>query len=201
MIQQPLDLAFSRPLSFDDFIVGENEALLARLKNLENDPPQTGLYLAGPKGSGKTLLLQILKAYHQDKVFCLDPLESWLAEHGELAVFALFNQLIDLGICPIFASEKLPDQWGLTLPDLKSRLLWGSVYQVQPLDEKFYPEVLQKAAARAGMSLPPDVAHFLYTRMLRDLSALPSLIAILSQASLESKRRLTVPFVKEVLGV
>ena len=50
-----------------------------------------------------------------------------------------------------------------------------------------------------GLELTEDVATFLLSRQQRDLPYLLGMLETLDQASLQAQRRLTIPFVKQVL--
>ncbi|MDZ7870467.1 MAG: hypothetical protein U5L02_14945 [Rheinheimera sp.] len=50
------------------------------------------------------------------------------------------------------------------------------------------------------MDLPDEVARYLLNRQQRDIRALVSTLDILDKASMVHQRRLTIPFVKDVLA-
>jgi DnaA family protein len=83
--------------------------------------------------------------------------------------------------------------------DLKSRLAWGLVYQVRPLSDADRARYLVSEAERRGMHLAGDVADYLLARVRRDLASLGSILDALDRASLEQKRHLTLPLVRDVL--
>ncbi len=47
--------------------------------------------------------------------------------------------------------------------------------------------------------MPAETANFLLVRSKRDMSSLYRILDTLDQAAMKAQRRLTVPFVKEVL--
>jgi len=97
-------------------------------------------------------------------------------------------------------ARKRPDQTGILLADLVSRLSWGVTYALKPLDEEtLFAAVTYRARAR-GLELPEDTARFLLRRFPRDLASLCDLLDRLDQASLIARRRLTIPFVKAALA-
>jgi DnaA family protein len=88
----------------------------------------------------------------------------------------------------------------LTLPDLTSRLGWGPVFQLATLSDRDKRAALQMRARRRGLELGNEVAEYLLRRYPRDMDSLFSLLNQLDRASLVAQRRLTIPFVRELLG-
>ena len=225
--QLPLGLTLRDSARFDSFIAGQNRETVEGIRASACGEGEPFVYLAGPTGTGKTHLLQAAcqQAAHcgrssaylplqelqefQPVVFdglerldlvCLDDvpalagLDAW-----ERGLFDLFNRLRDAGGTLLVAGGQRPDQAGLVLPDLVSRLGWGLTYVLKSLDE---PGVLAALTCRArgrGLELPDETAQFLLRRFPRDLPTLFDLLDTLDTASLVEQRRLTVPFVKSVL--
>ena len=94
-----------------------------------------------------------------------------------------------------------PAQLRIGLPDLLSRLGWGVVYQLKALDDGQRMQALQLRAQQRGCEMPDETASYLLRRLPRDLPALFDLLDQLDEASLAAQRKLTVPFVKSVLGL
>ncbi|NVL32138.1 DnaA regulatory inactivator Hda, partial [Pseudomonas syringae pv. actinidiae] len=85
-------------------------------------------------------------------------------------------------------------------PIIKSRLTMALVFQMRGLSDEDKLRALQLRASRRGLHLTDDVGHFILTRGTRSMSALFELLERLDQASLQEKRKLTIPFLKETLG-
>ena len=58
-----------------------------------------------------------------------------------------------------------------------------------------------KRAKNIALELPAEVASFLLSRVSRDPEELFRLLDSLGQASLSQHRKLTIPFVKQELGM
>jgi len=87
----------------------------------------------------------------------------------------------------------------ISLPDLQSRLARLVTYQVQALGEDERILALQLRARHRGLDLPDDTARYLLSRSRRDMASLYGLLDKLDLEALRAQRRLTIPFVKEVL--
>ena len=84
------------------------------------------------------------------------------------------------------------------MPDLRSRLQWGPVFQLKPLSDEKKIIALQLRANQRGLVLPDNVAQYLLTHFPRDLFTLFERLDELDKASLAMQRRLTIPFIKSV---
>ena len=83
--------------------------------------------------------------------------------------------------------------------DLRTRLGWGLVFQTQLLDDDEKIQALEEAAKARGLVLSPDVLPWLLSRFYRDMPSLMALIDALDAYSLETKRAVTLPLVRELL--
>jgi DnaA family protein len=83
--------------------------------------------------------------------------------------------------------------------DLRTRLGWGLVFQTHLLGDDEKIEALQQAAQARGLVLSPDVLPWLLNRFYRDMPNLMALIDALDAYSLETKRAVTLPLVRELL--
>ena len=83
--------------------------------------------------------------------------------------------------------------------DLRTRLGWGHVFQLQVLSEPERRAVLRQAADARGVFLGDDVMDFILTRFSRDLGSLMQLLDHLDAYALQTKRAITIPLVKSML--
>ena len=93
-----------------------------------------------------------------------------------------------------------PAAIGVQLPDLASRLNGCLIYQLQDLDDAGKLAVLKGKAEARGFDLPTDVAEYLIKRLPRNMHTLSSVLNELDKATLVAKRKLTIPFVRELTG-
>lgn len=135
------------------------------------------------------------------QLVCLDGLELICGDKNwELALFHLFNRLRDAGHGLLLAAHNSPAALPVVLPDLKSRILGSVIYHVSSLDDDDKQAALIMRAAARGLQMPSDVAKFILNRSSRDMNDLFVLLNRLDESSMQQQRKLTIPFVKEVLG-
>jgi DnaA family protein len=93
-----------------------------------------------------------------------------------------------------------PRECGFQLPDLASRMSRLPVFQLRPLDEAQRVSALQLRAGHRGLVLPDETALYLLRRVPRDMASLYEMLDRLDFEALRAKRRLTIPFVRDVLN-
>lgn len=135
------------------------------------------------------------------ELVCLDDLNSVLGRPDwEEALFHLFNRLRDSGRRLLLAADCAPRELDIKLPDLKSRLSLSLIFQLHELSDEDKLRALQLRASRRGLQLSDEVGRFILNRGERSMSRLFELLEQLDQASLQAQRKLTIPFIKEVLS-
>lgn len=221
MKQLALDFA-SQPLpTLDNFTAGRNGELLENLRRLAAGQARERFFYAwGRPGSGRSHLLKgavaafqrggTAAAYigckadtrfaeglgHMDCV-ALDDVDR-LDDEGQVAAFDLYNVLREHNGALVAAGSAPPVQ--LTLrEDLVTRLAWGLVYQVHALTDEDKARALSDHAASRGLPLPREVCDYLLTRARRDMPSLLATLDALDRYSLETRRPVTVPLVRELL--
>ena len=179
--------------TLDNFVPGANAELLARLREFQAGKfTDNVLYLWGESGSGKSHLLQACGARG-----AADDVEK-LDDASQVSLFNAINEARQSGGAVLAAGNAPPAQLPLR-DDLKSRLAWGLVYQVKPLTDEERGVFLRSEAGRRGMQLPDEVVSYLMTRMRRDLRSLTAVLDRIDQVSLELKRPITLPLLREAL--
>lgn len=187
------------------------------------------IYLCGVRGQGLSHLLQACCHYaHQHHIrsvylpfstllplssevlngietvpfICLDDIHL-IANHSdwENALFHLYNRVIDSRGTLIISAHDLPKNLSFKLADLVSRLEWGIIYQLHPLTDLEKVSVLILRAKHRGMTLSAEVGKYILTHCPRHMGTLLAVLDTLDKASLSEQRRLTIPFVKEVLEI
>jgi DnaA family protein len=179
--------------TLDNFVPGANAELLAQLRDFVSGVlPDNIFFVWGEKGSGKSHLMQACAGLH-----AVDDVEK-LDEAAQIALFNAINEARQSGGKVLAAGNAPPPQLPLR-EDLRSRLAWGLVYHVKPLTDEERATYLRAEARRRGMRVPDEVVGYLLTHVRRDLPTLLAILDELDRMSLELKRPVTLPLVREAL--
>lgn len=177
--------------------------LLQASCNLAAKNKQTVCYLTSEefKGQPAESATEMLDGLEQIDLICLDDIDRWLlGEHWETALFDLINRVRENNSRLLLASTSPPDETFVKLPDLRSRLAWGPVFQLQELSDKEKFKALHYRAQQNGLELPEKVADYLMQRYPRDMFGLFERLALLDKASMAMQRRLTIPLIRSVFA-
>jgi len=224
--QLPLALRYPPDQRLETFI-GAPDGALAQLRAAATGDSRDWVYLVGPAGSGKThLALAVCAAAEQAErgsaylplqaaagrlrdalealegrdVVALDGLDAIAGQReDEVALFDFHNRARAAGVTLLYTASVAPDALGLVLPDLRSRLSQCGRILLDALDDAGRGAVLRERAIRRGLALDQAAIDWLLTRTGRDLGGLVVLLDRLDRESLAAKRRITVPFLRQVL--
>lgn len=131
---------------------------------------------------------------------CFDGLDAVAGNaEDEVALFHFHNAARQDGARVIYSASAMPSALSFQLPDLISRLEQCTRIALEPLDETGRRSVLRQRAARRGLELDDAVLDYLFRRVGRDLGTLTALLDRLDHESLAAQRRITVPFLRNVL--
>lgn len=148
------------------------------------------------------LPVEVLDGLEQINLICLDDIQLLAAnEAWQQAIFDLYNRVLEQGNCLLISGNESVKQLGITLPDLVSRLSWGLTEQVKPLNDDEKVIALQHRASQRGLFLSVEVVKFLLNRLSRDMSSLLEALDTLDKASIQEQRKVTIPFIKEILSL
>lgn len=210
---------------FESFWPVGNDAVVAFLVALAEHRSGPGCWIWGATSTGKTHLLQalcertgdmavympassitdtgaeILEGLARRQFVCLDDVDLCAGDPDiELALFELYNQVADNQGMIIAAATTTQRASGFQLPDLQSRFALLPAFRLCELADNDRKKALQLRANHRGLELPEETANFLLSRSKRDMASLYTLLDKLDSAALRAKRRLTIPFVREVIA-
>ena len=224
MKQLVLDIRPDAPPTLENFVAGANAELLATV-SLRGTPataaqlPARHIYLWGAPGSGRSHLLRaaadaaratgrpahLLGAEAVEDnlpettgaLLAIDDVDQ-LAPAAQIALFNAFNRARGNGQSLLLSGPAAP--LGLAVrEDLRTRIGQSLIFQVQPLDDAARTGILTTLAARRGLRLADEVVDFLLRHGRRDLASLLAVLDALDRASLERKRPITLPLLREMI--
>ena len=214
MQQLTLALAPAPEPTFDTFFAGRNEATLAALRHALAGNEHF-VYVWGPRGSGKS---HLLRAFAADaarngtpasyvaagesipagtSVVAADDAHQ-LDMAGQLALFDLYNRLRTGGGTLLSAGDRPPAELPLR-EDLRTRLGAGVVLRVEPLSDEEKRAALSEHGRQRGLALAPELIDYLLSHVTRDMGTQMAMVDTLDRVSLERKRPITQPLLREVL--
>jgi DnaA family protein len=227
-MQVPLQFEFQSNLTFASFFAGHNAEIVAQLQALACDGDEQQIFIWGEQGSGKTHLLQACcqqaKHFGKDPFFLqfrgdnlpspklLDGLEEmelvcfddmhYIAGHleWEAALFAFYNSHRQNNHKLLLSADCPPKYLAFDLPDLKTRMNWGLTLKIQSLRDDQIIDALTFKAHFLGFDIPANVGRFLLNHYVHDLPALWLLLEKIDRATLVAQRKLTIPFLKQILA-
>lgn len=225
MSQLALPIGLADHAVFSSFYPGGNAPAVAYLEAMASGSAGDGAWLRGAPGSGRSHLLQAVCAASGDaavflpsalletagpalldgletrRIVCIDDVDRLAGDAGwERALFVLFNDLQAQGGQLVASAPSAPRDCGFELADLVSRLAQLPLFALRSLDDEERLAALRLRAAHRGLDLPDDAARYLLARVRRDMGSLYGVLDALDREALRAQRRLTVPFVRDVLA-
>lgn len=218
MTQLLLDLQPAQPPSLENFIAGENQELLARLRMLAEPGSFDAIYLWGPEGSGKTHLLSAVASLalrrrpallldHRPAgadlqappggLLIVDDVEQ-LDDAAQIALFRIYNTARAIGLGLLIAGAEPPLRLALR-EDLRTRLGQTLIYEVKTLDDAQKAAALSRHALERGLRVDDGLVRYLLAHGRRDLPSLMAVLDHLDRTTLERQRPATLPLLKEAL--
>lgn len=226
-LQLPFEFGLhAPPHSFDNYVLGENHMVYHVLQQVIHGETEHSVFIWGEPGCGKTHLLEaacqqvseeggtpvylplaqmaqypaeVVQGLSEMSLVCLDDVHAIAGRMDwEEALFGLFNRLRESATPLLISAHHPPNQIGLALPDLSSRLSWGGVFALQVLDTAHKTQVLQQYAEELGLEISADVAAYLLKHCSQNLKDLIDCLDLVDYASLATKRKVNLSFVRSV---
>lgn len=218
MTQLLLDLQPTQAPSLDNFIVGQNQELLERLRTLAASGCFDALYLWGQEGCGKSHLLAAVAALAMRRrpalllagnaaapeftappggLLIVDGVET-LDDAAQIALFRIFNTARMLGLGLLLAGNGPPLKLQLR-EDLRTRIGQALIYEVKTLNDEQKAAALRRHALERGLRVEDGLVRYLLAHGRRDLPSLMAVLDQLDRATLERQRHATLPLLKEAM--
>lgn len=193
------------------FVAGRNIELLAQLQAmLDGTATERSVYVWGAPGSGKSYLLAAwahaceargmvvdFTGQHAAQAVIADEVETW-SDARQHDAFAAFNRVREAGGLWLAAGNAPPAELPV-MPELRTRLGWGLVFHLQGLGDAEKRAALARHAESLGFRLDAQVADHLLNHTARDMQSLLRVLEALDRFSLETRRPITLPLLRQLL--
>ena len=226
--QLPLRLVLSAGRRFENFETSPGNAeLVDAVRRIATGKTPTRVFVAGGPGAGKTHLLEAacaaasaggnevafapMRHWRSQRVdavrglgraalVCIDDVDAVAGDRAwEEALFVLFEESAARHARLLLSAAVPPSHAGFALADLRSRLGAATLYRLRELDDESRARALRRHARGRGVEIPDDVLGYVLARHRRDMPSLVALLDRLDHHSMARQRRLTVPFVRDLI--
>lgn len=216
--QLTFDLPARAAQGLDDFLVTPSNAAAMAAIEAWQDWPNRKLVLVGETGTGKTHLAHVWAHLSGARIIQATTLpdqqidrfagSSVVVEDAERiagnrpaegALFHLHNLVLAEGGPLLITAAAAPSRWGLTLPDLKSRMEGTTLARLDAPDDMLLSAVLVKLFDDRQLAVPANLIDYLLPRMERSLAEAARLVDQLDRAALTENRALTRRLAARVL--
>jgi chromosomal replication initiation ATPase DnaA len=214
--QLAFDLPVRPALGRGDFFVAPANALAVAALDRTENWPDGKMLLVGPPGAGKTHLAHVWAArtgalvLDADQVGAIDLPDAaalviedaaQVAGRAELetALFHLHNHMAQRRGLLLLTADGVVRDWGIALPDLKSRMEATATATLMEPDNELLGAVLVKLFADRQLAVSPGLIRWLLGRMNRSFATARDIVAALDAAALAGRRPITRDLAAELL--
>lgn len=211
-----LDLPVRHALGREDFFVAPSNALALAMIDGQTGWPSGKLLLLGPEGAGKSHLAAVwaeatlavtipavgivgLPEARAVVVEDADRIAGDMAQ--ETALFHLHNHLLAQGGHLLITARCEPRDWGLVLPDLKSRMQATAIARIEAPDDSLLGAVILKLFADRQVQVAPNLVPYLLPRIDRSFAAARAMVAALDARALALGRPVSRMLAAELLDI
>ena len=174
------------------------------------------LLIYGPKESGKTHMAHLWRTesracFVDEATIKSEHLAEYVAQNPFLIfdnadriqnkqnLLHLYNLVHECQGYLLLTAEKPPKQWHIDLADLRSRLHSIPSVEIKPPDDDLLQALLIKRFSDLQLRVPENVLAYLVKHIERSYQAVKKVSMLIDQSSLEQKRNLTLPLVRQDL--
>ena len=217
-MQLTLDLPHEPLMGREDFLESESNERALRIIEEWPNWPSNFVILFGPKGSGKTHLVEIWRELTEAQIFSATDLSrldvtqvvvegpvvvedvSNEIEFDQLALFHLINSVLTENGSLIITTNEMPATWKISKRDLKSRIRLATLAELSTPNDYLLRQVLMKLFADRQLEVKENVIEYMVIHMERSLQFAQDLVREVDNFSLRESRRITKPVVSKVLN-
>lgn len=172
--------------------------------------------LYGPHGSGRTHIAHLWRnesraSFVDDSVLKLDYLSEYVCQNSFLIVdnadeitcykglFHLYNLIHEYQGYLLLTAKTPPRLWNIELPDLASRLQSVPATEILAPNDALLYALLIKRFSDLQLKIPENVLTYIIKHMKRSYEGVQEITTVLNRRSLELRRNLTLPLVRDIM--
>lgn len=210
LIQQPNFTSYS-------YFVSESNASAYQLVELWPNWQTKRYVVYGPTGYGKTHFGHILRDL-TDGVFMpatqittrvfenIPPQTCYIVDdiheiREPARLFHFYNLTVENDCAVVYLSNFAPGHYDMGLPDLNSRFRSLALIELPQPDEPLCKAIIKKVFSDLQIAVGEEVVDYMLGHMSRSLTDIHQSIQLMNQTSLEQKRKITIPFIKELFNI
>lgn len=217
--QLKLPLPVREALGREDYYVSRSNGLAVALLDDWANWPNGKMILVGPRGAGKTHLAHVwaketgaviaaaadlpqadIPALVRCPV-CIEDADRIAGDRpAEEALFHLHNLALAEGRALLLTASSPPRQWGLDVPDLRSRMEATQTATLPDPDDDLLGAVIAKTLNDRGCLPAPEVIPYLVRHMPRSFAAALALVDALDAQAMGRPRGITRALARDVLA-
>ena len=213
--QLTLDFEHRTALSGEDFLVADCNREAISWIDIWPKWPTPALIIFGPAGSGKSHLAAVFSAYSGAKKITanefdcaasnvvsdliIEDVDGILSSDHEEALLHVYNAVKEASHRVLITATAPPTRWGITLPDLRSRMNSAISVEIGPPEDSLIVALLVKIFADRQVQVSSEVIIYAASRMERSFLAVQQIVENADRMALASKKKITVTLMKQVL--
>lgn len=155
--------------------------------------PVKATLLAGPRRSGRSLLARSFVERVGGRL--IDQADR--ADEEEL--FHAWNTAQESGRPLVMIVDRVPPAWGVSLPDLKTRIAVTPVATIAGPDDLLFRALIELHFADRGLHVPREALRFMAERLHRDYWTAERAVEAVDRHAIAERARLSVPTVRRAL--
>ena len=155
--------------------------------------PVKATLLTGPRRSGRSLLARTFVERVGGRV--IDQADS----ADEEDVFHAWNAAQESGRPLVMIVDRVLPEWGIALPDLKTRIAVTPVARITEPDDDLFQALIELHFADRGLHVPREALRFMVERLHRDYWTVERAVEAVDRFAIEERARLSLPTIRRAL--